>query len=347
MSQQNRLTSRRDLLMQGAAIGAAAWLPRIVSAGPPSSIAPGATSESVVGLLYKSLTPEQKKSVCFDWGFERGEQGLLRTRLQNNWHITKPEIRSDFYTPEQRDMIRAIFEGMVQPEWVKKFDQQLKDDCGGFGVAQNIAIFGSPEKPGEKFEFVLTGRHMTLRCDGHSAEHVAFGGPILYGHAAKGHYEKKDHEGNVFWQQALEANKLYQMLDGKHRDLALIKQGMPAEDRVEFHGKGGPLPGVPVTEFSADQKEHLQGILKLLIEPYRQGDRDDVLKCLKTQGGLDACRLAFYEEGDLGKDGVWDNWRLEGPSFVWYFRGKPHVHVWVNVADDPSVKLNAHEDSVM
>ena len=55
-----------------------------------------------------------------------------------------------------------------------------------------------------------------------------------------------------------------------------------------------------------------------------------------AQGGLDDCHLAFYKEGDLGDDGVWDNWRLEGPSFVWYFRGKPHVHVWVNVADDPT-----------
>ena len=43
----------------------------------------------------------------------------------------------------------------------------------------------------------------------------------------------------------------------------------------------------------------------------------------------------------LGSDCVWDNWRLEGPLFVWHFRGSPHVHVWVNVADDPSVKLNA------
>ena len=36
-----------------------------------------------------------------------------------------------------------------------------------------------------------------------------------------------------------------------------------------------------------------------------------------------------------------DNWRLEGPAFVWYFRGNPHVHVWVHVADDPSVKVNS------
>ena len=50
--------------------------------------------------------------------------------------------------------------------------------------------------------------------------------------------------------------------------------------------------------------------------------------------------LAFYEAEDTGDDGVWDNWRLEGPSFVWYFRGSPHVHVWVNVASDPRVATN-------
>lgn len=55
---------------------------------------------------------------------------------------------------------------------------------------------------------------------------------------------------------------------------------------------------------------------------------------------------SFYEEGDLGKDRIYDNWCLEGPSFVWYFRGRPHVHVWVNVADDPAVKLNSFQDSV-
>ena len=44
---------------------------------------------------------------------------------------------------------------------------------------------------------------------------------------------------------------------------------------------------------------------------------------------------------EIGADRVWDNWRIEGPSFVWYFRGEPHVHVWVHIADDPSPKLNS------
>jgi len=81
-------------------------------------------------------------------------------------------------------------------------------------------------------------------------------------------------------------------------------------------------------------------------EPFRQSDRDEVTRCLKTQGGLDACHLAFYKEGDLGSDGLWDNWRLEGPSFVWYFRGNPHVHVWDNVAATPKIELNSYQDSV-
>ena len=56
---------------------------------------------------------------------------------------------------------------------------------------------------------------------------------------------------------------------------------------------------------------------------------------------LDRCCLAFYRDGDIGDDKTWDCWRLEGPSFVWYFRGSPHVHVWANVAADSSVKTNA------
>ena len=73
--------------------------------------------------------------------------------------------------------------------------------------------------------------------------------------------------------------------------------------------------------------------------PFRETDRAEVEKCLAAQGGLDACRLAFYSGEDIGEDKVWDNWRLEGPSFVWYFRGAPHVHVWVNVADSSEAKI--------
>ena len=182
--------------------------------------------------------------------------------------------------------------------------------------------------------------HRTLRADGNTEAHVAFGGPIFYGHAAEDFNEKKDHPGNVFWYQALEANKVYQMLDGKQRKQAEVAKS-PKEAEVPFQGPKGQFPGLPVRDMSADQKKQMQKVLSSLVEPFRKDDQEEALACLQKHGGLDGCTLAFYTDEDIGRDEVWDNWRLEGPSFVWYFRGAPHVHVWVNVADDASVKLNS------
>jgi hypothetical protein len=326
--------SRRDFLKTaGAAALAVGAAPLVARA---AEIPSGSTPESVSKLLYQSLTPEQSKVICFDWDHMDPQRGLLRTRVANNWKITEPNITSDFYTKDQQAMVKYIFEHIIQPDWHERIYKQLEDDAGGYGNDQSIALFG---KPGDKFEFVMTGRHMTLRADGNSAEHVAFGGPIFYGHAAQGFNEKPNHPGNVFWHQALAANKVFEMLDGRQREKALVPK-LPREQDSGFRGPDGQRPGIPVSELASDQQSLVQEVLQKLVEPYRQIDREEALACLKAQGGLEKCSLAFYSDGDIGADTVWDCWRLEGPSFVWYFRGSPHVHVWVNVADDPSVKLN-------
>lgn len=335
-NERDEWNRRAFLKTAGAAVAVTAvpWWAQAADATPVAS-----SPESLVKVLYDKLSAEQRQAVCHSWDYMDPKRGLLRTFVANNWNINDKEINGDFYNAEQKDLIRQIFVGMVQPDWVAKIDKQLDDDAGGFGEDQSIAIFGTPGEG--KFELVMTGRHMTLRCDGNTADHVAFGGPIFYGHAAGGNFdEEPTHPGNVFWHQALAANKLYEMLDGKQRKLALVEQ-LPREQAVAFRGTAGGFPGIPVTEMSKDQSEHLQKVLQTLIDPYRQSDRDEALACLKAQGGLEKCSLAFYQGGDVGKDGVWDCWRLEGPAFVWYFRGAPHVHVWVNIADDPSVKLNA------
>ncbi len=340
-----RLQRREFLTAAGGAVLGATALGGVLPAGrvwAKAKVEPAAagTPESLVKVLYEALSPKQREIMCFDWEHVDKDRGLLRTRVANNWEITEKFINDkEFYTDDQRKIIRGIFEGIINPEWHSRIDKQLADDSEGYGAKNSIAIFGKPGS--DKFEFVMTGRHMTIRCDGNSADHVAFGGPIFYGHAADGFNEGPTHPGNVFWPQAQAANKLYQMLDGKQQAQALLKEGLPKEQQVAFRGKDGKFQGLPVREMSSDQKEHLQQVMALLVEPYRQSDRDEVTQCLKAQGGLDNCHLAYYAQEDIGKDGVWDIWRLEGPAFVWHYRGAPHVHVWVNVADDPSVKLNA------
>lgn len=332
---------RREFLQHAGqsalALGAAASLAPWASAADAAANAGG--PESLVKLLYESFTPGQREKVCFPWDHQSEELGLLRTRVDANWLITDQLVNSDFYKRDQQELVRAIFHGIVNPEWHERYHKEQQDDSGGFGEHNSIAIFGTPGDG--KSEFVLTGRHMTLRCDGDSAEHVAFGGPIFYGHDPSGSLEENaTHEGNVFWEQAVLANNLYTALDEKHKKMALVESS-PYENEVAFRGKGGQFAGIPVSELSSDQKEHVQGVLRKLIEPFRQSDQDEAVACLNVQGGIDACSLAFYQDEDIGDDKVWDIWRLEGPSFVWHYRGAPHVHVWVNVASDPSVELNA------
>jgi hypothetical protein len=334
---------RREFLKSVGATAAgvaAAGLP--LFAVPRAQAAPSPTSaaETAVKGLYDTLTEDQKKKICFAWDYQDPKRGLLRTHVSNNWQITDPHIRSDFYTKKQQMIIHDIFKGIINPEWYDKFCQQLKDDTGGkeWGAQQSIAIFGTPGS--DKFEFVMTGRHMTIRADGNTESHVAFGGPIFYGHAASGFNEKVHHPGNVFWHQAVMANQIYKELDPKQQAQALLAK-RPHESAVAFRGEKTQFPGIPVAELADSQRKELQKVLMALVEPYRKEDQEEALECLKKQGGLDHCSLAFYKDGDIGDDQEWDNWRLEGPAFVWYFRGEPHVHVWVNVADDPSVKLNA------
>jgi hypothetical protein len=339
MPAHDPMLTRRQLLAGAAGTaGLIASASPLLSAEPATDAAPAKTAESLAARLHESLSDEQRKQVCFPWDYKHPKFGLLRTRVGNNWNATEPEVSGKFFTPDQRQLVRDIFEQLIEPEWHAKFDKQMEDDCGGFGHSQSIALIGEPGSG--KFQFLMTGRHMTLRCDGDAADHVAFGGPIFYGHDAGGFNEEKDHPGNVFWPQALAANRVYEMLDGKQRSVALVDR-LPKENAVAFRGKKEPIPGLRVSELSPDQREELEKVLAILLEPYRTADRAEVRGCLERQGGLDDLRLVFYSKGDIGNDKVWDNWRLEGPSFVWHFRGAPHVHVWVNVADSADVPTNA------
>ncbi len=100
---------------------------------------------------------------------------------------------------------------------------------------------------------------------------------------------------------------------------------------MNLRGANGSFPGIPVGDLSADQKQLVEATLKVLLAPRRKVDVDGVFEILKAGGGLEKLHLAFYQEGDLQDDKVWDIWRVEGPSFVWHFRGAPHVHAYINV----------------
>lgn len=312
--------TRRDFIKTtiGGTAAAAA-----LGTGPGLLAAKKDRPETLVTTLYKSLTEEQRKAVAFPFDHP------LRSKVDNNWHIVDKKL--DFYTKDQQQMIREIFMGLHSPEYAETVMKQVVHDSGNKGFEDSsIALFGEPGTG--KFEFVLTGRHCTRRCDGDSVEGAAFGGPIFYGHAAESFNEKPTHPGNAYWFQAVRANEVFQMLDGKQRKLALLDEPREEKgtDTVKLTGKKQGLPGIPLTELSRDQKDHVRKVMADLLAPFRKADTDEAMK-LVNANGFDNLHMAFYKNEDIGHDGVWDVWQIEGPAMLWYFRGAPHVHTWVNI----------------
>ncbi len=319
--------NRRQFLqtsLKGATVLAASPLivPRAFAAPTPQS-----KSETLSAQFFKTLTEKQRAAVCFPFDHE------LRSCVDNNWHITKPTL-ANFFTPDQQAMVKDIFRSLHSPEYAETVLKQVEHDSGkaGFNGGTSVAFFGEPGS-GE-FEFVITGRHCTRRCDGDSVTGAAFGGPIFYGHAAQGFNEKPDHPGNAYWYQAKRANEVFQALSGKQRELALLGDGREENGTltVKLKGKSKPIEGIPLTELSSDQRGLVHKVMSDLLAPFRKEDTEEVMK-LVNQNGFENLRMAFYKNQDVGKDGVWDVWQIEGPAMVWYFRGDPHVHVWVNVRE--------------
>ena len=201
------------------------------------------TSETLVATFHKSLSTEQRAVFCLPFDHP------LRLQVDNNWFITKGRLGKDL-SKDQQQMVREIFLGLHSPEYAERVLKATEHDSeqGGLGGC-SVAVFGEPGTG--KSEFVLTGRHVTRRCDGDSVEGAAFGGPIFYGHqAGPDDEERPDHPDNVYWYQAKRANEVFQMLDGKQRSVALVDRlrREHATETVKLTGLKTGQPGIPLRD---------------------------------------------------------------------------------------------------
>ncbi len=323
-SRRQHKLNRRDFLKKtGKAAVVLSALPFIGKVPPIFARGSEEHAELMVRRLFESLSQEQKNLLLLPW------RDVRRLHVNNNWHVV-PEKIGHAYSNEQKEIIREILKGVTSEEGYDKTMTAMKDDSGGL-ENYSACLFSNGE---DKLSFLLSGRHQTIRADGGAEKMAVFGGPIFYGHAVE-FYERPDHPGNVWWHQSRLASKVYQALDGKQQQIALVLGGSPADhpSTVKLKGKKGKFSGIPVGELANDQKALVGQVLRSLLEPFRESDIEEVLAAINANGGSDKLHISFYKEGDMpDKDGIWDRWKLEGPAFVWYFRGSPHVHTWINIA---------------
>src|SRR5580704_9049812 len=108
----DRLLDRRRFLptlAAAAAVVASGRLSPQLARCEAAAPTPSSPVETAVKDLWKGLTDAQRSEICFDWDYRDKKRGLVRTFLANHWQITRPCIRSDFYTKPQQFVIHDIF----------------------------------------------------------------------------------------------------------------------------------------------------------------------------------------------------------------------------------------------
>lgn len=310
---RGRNLSRREFV--GTVVGTSVLAKSPLVFGDSMDPAGSSSAETPATRFFQTLDDAQRKQICFPF------EHPLRTRVENNWAVVKPKIAD--LTAEQQTLCRAIFKGLCSDEGHERFLRQMNEDHGGY-ANYHVALFGEPGTR-EPFEWVLTGRHTTLRADGNRHQGVAFGGPLFYGHGAESRPRQAlAPTGNVWAYQAELASAILRSLDTSQR-----VQACWATSR----GIGSEAPGLAVAELDAAQKALVQQLLHGLIRPFRGFDAEAIQECLREVSGADRLRLTFFKAGNQAwdRDWAWDAWKLEGPRFTWSFHGTPHVHSWVKL----------------
>ncbi len=115
------LPRRQFLQASAATLVAAAAMPRFLSGAPTKSSA----AESLIGEFFTGLSNEQRQTICLPYEHE------LRSRVNANWHVTKPLIGSDFFNKKQQEQIEQIVKKVTSEEGYERLQRQMDDDDGG------------------------------------------------------------------------------------------------------------------------------------------------------------------------------------------------------------------------
>jgi hypothetical protein len=288
-------------------------------------------SDSLTTQLYKSLNEEQHNKICFPIG------DMRQSFLSNWWYISQKNRLSNTLNKEQHDLFMNIFDDFHSEEYKELvYDQVVIDSYKGGFDSSSIGFFG---KPGDKnFELVFTGHHVTRRCFGNSDTNLGFGGPVFYGHFPDKFVETKDHPGNLYWYQGKIINKVYQSLDGKQQKKSLMMDSKPRSENKNYpySFKTENHHGLSTKDMSKDQQTLFINSMRDMLAIFRKDDIDASMKLIEND--FKNLHLAFYgkDKYDVGNDKVWDVWSIESPNMVWYFRGQPHIHCYLNIRNEMS-----------
>src|SRR6266571_2273976 len=324
--------NRRTVLKLGASLGVMAGAGlyggyRFLPPGRSRALEP---VDALARRLYQGLDAEQRAETCVSYDHplrqyhNRGVRGGGRSILFGFNH-------------EQRRILTDLLYAGLSEEGRGRVPEEYFTRWSGVHSLR-VLICGDPTA--SPYQIILTGAHLNLRLGGKSREGVAFGGPQVYG-------DQRGNEiaglpGNLYRDQFLFGQRLLRSLDAGRRKHALL-EGAPVQTQIELQGRRGSFSGIPVAELAPEGKALALELVERIFSTYPLDDVTYARECLVVNGGVEALFLSYYQHGEDGEIPEGQVFRLEGPGSVFYFRGYPHVHAFLNVAMDGDAPLSAGE----
>lgn len=320
--------------------------------GPLRRFGPGPFADldhvECLARLDASLSPRQRQLIVHPWD-EPARQITNTVAIFDRPHI------GTVFDPEQRALVRRLYETMLSDQGRARFDNTITLEGKLEGCV--LALF-SDTAPGElaaaaargQVQTMITGGHLLLREGGTARSGYAFGGPIAYGQQiGNGEFQVR---GNAFAVHGDALNRFYESLAPAERAVALQVRSHH-ELMVQPQGAVGNFEGVRVGSVAEAAREGARDLVNVVLETYKPEARADAWAALEANGGLDALHVAVYAEYGFYADGsrysdltpaeraarelpYWQVWRVEGPGCVIHFQGSPHVHAYINIVRDPT-----------
>ena len=347
-------------------LGASLFLTSCTSAPSRDKTGQGAPIEQApIAALLATLSDEQRSSIVFPYDAPidvalspTGEAYDKRIHMCSWWLASDRVVDSSGYTEEQRGLIKEAVQRVSSPEgfrwlWPRLADQEV--------YSPRLALFGTPASG--SFEWVLTARHITLRGGG---ERGVFGGPLFYGE--RENVARENPMNTRFLNVVSSATELFRSLTPEQQKRALhattsaevvvpcggdSKPGQPDM----FFGAHFDLstsigPSIAVAEFNSEQREQFLRLIRQGLWLYSREQVDG--KLADVARVIERFRIAYYEKSPppevprkwaeklpgllqesptvLMADGerFYFSWRIEGPGLRWYYKGRSHVHSYLD-----------------
>jgi hypothetical protein len=280
--------------------------------------------------LYIGLDSDQRAETCVGY-----DHPLRQYHNRGVWGGGRRVLLG--FNREQRRIVTDLLYAGLSAEGRARVPEEYFTQWTGVH-SMRVLICGDPTS--SPYQVILTGPHLNLRLGGKSGEGAAFGGPQVYGDQ-RGN-DRVGLPGNLYRDQFLIGQRLLRTLDTARKKHALLEEA-PVQTQIELQGRHGSFPGIPVAELSPESKALARELVEQIFSTYPPEDVSYARECLEANGGIDTLFLSYYQHGQEGDIPEGQVFRLEGPAAVFYFRGHPHVHAFLNVAMDGDAPLSVGE----